>query len=66
MMFTGFQPDYKKESPLWLKTNIEREIRELEGLEIARDLIETQISDTRMGITNKVMELMRRVSDEQG
>ena len=66
MMFTGFQPDYKKESPLWLKTNIERKVRELEGLETARGLIETQINDTRMSIANMAMELVRRASDEQG
>ena len=65
MMLTGFQPAPEKESPLWLKANIERMTRELDGLEIARSLIDAQINDTRMSIANMAMELVRRASDEQ-
>jgi len=59
--FTGFKPDYAKESETWLRRNIERHQIELEGLRIAEGAIRQEIDEKERSISEKVCELLKRM-----
>ena len=61
---TYFQPDPKKEAPLWLKAKVDEMHQEIGGLMVARAAIDQEITHREQLIAQYVSELASRLVSE--
>ena len=62
--FGTFQPDYKKESVQWLRQNIERASRELEGARVIQRVVDEKVMDIQLSIARMTEALIVRATSD--
>lgn len=62
--FGTFQLDYSKESVQWLKQNIERESRELEGARVIQGVVDQKVMEIQLDIAKMTEALIARATSD--
>ena len=62
--FGTFQLDYSKESVQWLKQNIERESRELEGARVIQGVVDQKVMEIQLSIARMTEALIARATSD--
>ena len=63
-MFGGFRPDWRKESPAFIRLEMERRARELEGARLILGIVEREVNNMQMEIADMTDALIAATSDE--
>lgn len=64
MNFPTFQLDYSKESVQWLRQNIERKSRELEGARVIQGVVDEKVMDIQLSIARMTEALIARATSD--
>jgi len=62
--FGTFQLDYSKESVQWLRQNIERASRELEGARVIQGVVDEKVMDIQLSIARMTEALIARATSD--
>ena len=62
--FGTFQLDYSKESVQWLKQNIERESRELEGARVIQGVVDEKVMEIQLDIAKMTDALIAKATSD--
>ena len=63
-MFGLFRPDWRKESPAFIRLEMERRVRELEGARRILSLVEQEIINMQIDIAEMTDALIAKTSDQ--
>lgn len=64
MFTTGFRPDWRKESPAFIRLEMESRVRELEGARLILNVVEQKVIDMQIDIAEMADALIAKTSDE--
>jgi len=64
MNFPTFQLDYSKESVQWLRQNIERASRELEGARVIQGVVDQKVMEIQLDIAKMTDALIARATSD--
>lgn len=64
MNFPTFIPDYSKESVQWLKKNIERASRELEGARVIQGAVDEKVMEIQLSIARMTEALIAKATSD--
>ena len=63
-MFGLFRPDWRKESPAFIRLEMERRVRELEGARRILSLVEQEIINMQIDIAEMTDALIAKTNDQ--
>ena len=63
-MFGGFRPDWRKESPAFIRLEMESRVRELEGARRILSLVEQEVINIQIDIAEMADALIAKTNDQ--